>query len=800
MKIYVATIALFTALGASIFANTFTVTNIADTGTGSLRQAITDANNHVGLDTIAFNIPGSGVHTITPATALPSIVDPLTIDGYTQPGAKPNTNGPGLGDNAVLRIEIDGTNAAPGIATGCLVVDLGGGGSTIRGLVINRCPKAAITLGNSVGGNVIEGNFIGTNSTGSVAMGNGAGVVLVDNGSGESNDTIGGITPDARNLLSGNLGDGIVFAANAAGSGHHVEGNFIGVNAAGTAALGNAGTGIALRFATTNNVIGGTTAAARNIISGNMSFGIFISNLARPNQVTGNSIQGNFIGTDLTGTIALGNGGDGIQINDFNNMVGGSTSGVGNVIAANSGSGISTNADTSLVQGNSIGTDVSGTINLGNHFDGVFVNANSTVIGGTAAGTANKIGFNGGNGINVFTTNNIGNAFNQNSIFSNGHLGIDLGNDGVTLNDLGDADTGANNLQNFPVITSVTNSGGMTTIAGKLNSVASTTYRIEFFANDAIDPSGYGEGQTFVGFKNVTTNASGNVSFTATFPQIGAGQRVTATATDPNNNTSEFSGAIGQLLNISNRMEVLTGNSVLIGGFIIGGSGNKEVLLRALGPTLQNFGITGFLTDPTLELHDGAGALIMSNDNWKDTQQAAIMATGLAPPNDVESAILHTFTAGNYTAIVRGKNNTTGVALVEAYDVDKAIEPTLTNISTRGFVDTGQNVMIGGFISGNGIVRVIVRALGPTLTQFGVTNVLADPTLELHDANGALIASNDNWKDTQQAEIQASGFAPPNNAESAIIASRPPGNTTAIVSGKNNTTGNALVEVYFLPP
>jgi hypothetical protein len=149
---------------------------------------------------------------------------------------------------------------------------------------------------------------------------------------------------------------------------------------------------------------------------------------------------------------------------------------------------------------------------------------------------------------------------------------------------------------------------------------------------------------------------------------------------------------------------------------------------------------------------------------------------------------------------VRGKNNSTGVALFEVYDVDKAFDTTLTNISTRGFVDIGQNLMIGGFISGNGIVRVIVRALGPTLTQFGVTNVLADPTLELHDANGTIIASNDNWKDTQQAEIQASGFAPPNNAESAIIITRPPGNTTAIVSGKNNTTGNALVEVYILPP
>ena len=253
------------------------------------------------------------------------------------------------------------------------------------------------------------------------------------------------------------------------------------------------------------------------------------------------------------------------------------------------------------------------------------------------------------------------------------------------------------------------------------------------------------------------------------------------------------------LTNISTRLKVLTSNSVLIGGFIIGGTGTKEVLLRALGPTLTQFGVTGVLADPTLELHDGSGALITSNDNWKDTQQAAIAATGKAPPNDLESAILRPLNPGNYTAIVRGKNNTTGVGLVEAYDIDQAIDSTLTNISTRGFVDVGQNVMIGGFISGNGLAKVIIRALGPTLSQFGVTNVLADPMLELHDANGALIASNDNWKDTQQGEIQASGFAPPNALESAIITVPPAGNTTAIVRGKNNRTGNALVEVYVLP-
>jgi len=254
------------------------------------------------------------------------------------------------------------------------------------------------------------------------------------------------------------------------------------------------------------------------------------------------------------------------------------------------------------------------------------------------------------------------------------------------------------------------------------------------------------------------------------------------------------------LLNISTRMEVLTGNSALIAGFIISGTDGKEVLLRALGPTLAQFGVAGALADPTIELHNGAGAIIATNDNWKDTQQAAIAATGKAPPNDLESAILITPVPGNYSVVVRGKNNSTGVGLVDVYDLNEAVNATLTNISTRGFVDTGVNVMIGGLISSAGSVKVLVRALGPTLSQFGVPNVLADPTLELHDSNGALIASNDNWQDTQKAAIQASGLAPPNASEAAIIITKPAGNGTAIVRGKNNTSGNALVEVYRLPP
>jgi hypothetical protein len=226
------------------------------------------------------------------------------------------------------------------------------------------------------------------------------------------------------------------------------------------------------------------------------------------------------------------------------------------------------------------------------------------------------------------------------------------------------------------------------------------------------------------------------------------------------------------------------------------------VILRALGPTLGQppFNIPNSLADPILELHDSAGALITSNDNWGSASNAPdIQASGYAPPNSNESAILADLDPGNYTAIVRGVNNTTGIALVEGYDLDFTAASKFGNISTRGFVGTGAKVMIGGLIvHGPDSENVIIRGLGPTLIQFNLPNVLADPTLELRDVNGNLLASNDNWKDTQEAQIQASGYAPPNDLESAILATLTPANYTAILRGKNNTVGNALVEVYAL--
>jgi uncharacterized repeat protein (TIGR03803 family) len=254
------------------------------------------------------------------------------------------------------------------------------------------------------------------------------------------------------------------------------------------------------------------------------------------------------------------------------------------------------------------------------------------------------------------------------------------------------------------------------------------------------------------------------------------------------------------LLNISTRLDAQTGDNVLIGGFIISGTQPKEVIVRAIGPALGGFGVSGALADPVLELHEPDGTVI-TNDNWKDTQEAAITATNLAPSDELESAIVATLDPGAYTAILTGKDNTTGVALVEAYDLDQTVDSQLANISTRGLVQTGDSVMIGGFILGGGVgnANVLVRALGPSLTPLGVAGALVDPTLELHDENGAVIRSDDNWKDAQQSEIEATSLQPGNDLESAIFETLAPGAYTAIVTGKNGLTGVALVEVYRLP-
>jgi hypothetical protein len=262
------------------------------------------------------------------------------------------------------------------------------------------------------------------------------------------------------------------------------------------------------------------------------------------------------------------------------------------------------------------------------------------------------------------------------------------------------------------------------------------------------------------------------------------------------------SGPSPQALNISTRLQVELGDNAMIGGFIITGNNAKTVVLRGMGPSLANAGLSNVLADPVLELHGSNGALIVQNDNWRDTQETQIQNGGFQPKDNREAVIIATLQPGAYTGILTGKNQATGVGLVELYDIAQAADSQLGNLSTRGLVQTGNNVMIGGFILGRntGSTRVAIRGIGPSLSQSGLSNVLDNPTLELHDSNGAILVSNDNWSDDQASAsaLSANNLALQDSLESGIFTTLVPGAFTAILAGKNGSTGIGLIEIYNL--
>jgi CSLREA domain-containing protein len=543
---------IFLLLPHAAAAATITVTTTADDltpndGTVSLREAITAINAGSNLgdpdisaqspgtfgvnDTIIFNISGSGVKTINVGGnglgALPAITKPLTINGYMQPGA--SANALANGDNAVILIELNGADA--GANADGLALASGSAGSTIKGLAINRFSANGINVLSN--GNLIVGNFVGTNPAGDAAEPNQSDGIRISN---SSNNAVGGTTPDARNVVSGNQLDGIhvVGTLVSPATGNIIAGNFVGTNAAGTGSVGNKPGGSFVGTPEGNsmfgieisggnlNTVGGTTAGARNVVSLNL-VGIGIDNGAQQN-----IIEGNFSGVGADGVSPVGNNMQGIVMRSDDSA------------APPFGPG----------QPNEPGTSFN-------------------TIGGTTAGAGNLVEFNGTAGVAVFANPvatsgqpNIGNKIEGNSIFENGlsnpssEIGIDLTNgfvfpkdDGFTPNDSKGhgASNDPNNFQNFPVLTSVVMSGGSTTINGSLTQTVSpnTTFRVEFFASHPDPAGGQAEGETFIGSANVTTNGSGTVSFSPTFNvTLTATQTVTATATDPTGNTSEFSAGV----------------------------------------------------------------------------------------------------------------------------------------------------------------------------------------------------------------------------------------------------------------
>ncbi len=481
--------AVLALLAGTLPAATYTVTNTDDSGAGSLRQALTDANGNAGADTIEFNVTGagcdgSGVCTIAPVLPLPNVTDPVTIDGYTQPGASPNTIAQGATD-AVLKIVLSGVNLPFSWGLYATSDDV-----TIRGLVVNGF---GFGVGSNSSDNVsFRGCFIGVDASGSAAVPNDIGLFAYL-GTGI---VVGGPAPADRNLISGNISNGAKLERCTDGL---VQGNLIGTDASGAASIGSGSVGLRI------GVDSPGTAVRENVVAAAGSYGIHVGQMGS-DTVFGMTIQGNWVGTDVTGTAELGNLRDGILVDTNQVTIGGLGAGEGNVIAFNLGAGVLVAYDTPQPRQNPI--------------------------------RGNAIYSNGiGDGAGNFST-----------------LGIDLGDPGTsgqggpTANDQGDGDAGPNDHQNYPLIasavTALPTGTPSTTIQGTLDSVPSTQFAIDFYADAAClrRPQGFREGQSYIGTDTVTTDGNGHAVINTVLPiALGPGDRVTATATDPSNNTSEFS-------------------------------------------------------------------------------------------------------------------------------------------------------------------------------------------------------------------------------------------------------------------
>jgi CSLREA domain-containing protein len=568
-SVAVALLLVLAALADPAAADTITVNSTLDTvandGVCTLREAINSANNNVASGAMAneclagqaspeirFAIPGGAdaVQTITPTSGLPPLTVAVVIDGYTQGNASPNTQA--IGTDAELLIEIN-CSALP---SGAILFNVNTDGATIRGLVINQL--ASNTTGfwiNGHNGNTISGNYVETDTTGNT-FADSVNVGVPVNVVGNSNH-VGGTNPGDRNVIAGGHGYGSG-TISIAGTGNVVQGNYIGVSADGTSALQTAAPvyAIDLGFLGTSSgtLIGGAAPGAGNVIYGaaygiHMRFGI-----------TGTVIQGNYIGTDATGSHALGGGGYGIMIIGATNTTIGGV-GAGNVISGY-GDAITTYSGEAepgtVIQGNLIGSDSTGTHPIPNSGTGIHIGspgvdlaltATQSKVGGTAPGEGNTIAYTCGAGIAFDNSANYTRwPILGNSIHSNNGFGIRLGFTGLPQpNDAGDGDPGPNNLQNYPVITSAPVSSGSVSISGTLNSTPSKPFRIEFFSGIGCHASGNGEGRHFIGAMDaVMTDASGNASFNSSPFSMPAGHSVfTATATDPDGNTSEFSQCFG---------------------------------------------------------------------------------------------------------------------------------------------------------------------------------------------------------------------------------------------------------------
>ncbi|MDY0746607.1 cadherin-like domain-containing protein [Paucibacter sp. R3-3] len=764
----------------------------------SLREALLAINGTpaTSLPTIVnFGISGTGVHTITLGSALPTITQAVIIDGTTDDSFAANGNKP------AIVINVNGGTNRDGLRLGS-----GSGGSTIRGLVISNATGAAIYLDTGSNGNTIVGNYLGAlDSNGSiVSVSAGNYVVYV----ASANNVIGGTTAADRNVISPGSANYGLLLFGATATGNLIQGNYIGTDAAGTTRVTVAANAISIQSGAANNTIGGSAAGQGNVVATGAAQAMFLSG-----QGSGNVIQGNRVGISATGTLLGGqttaifvSAPGGVQILD--NWIGGGT-----------GSGISLSSSSNVVRGNRIGTDVAGTANWGMQQNGIVVAGSNNTIGGTSAGQGNTIA-NANQAATTFdgvaVSSGTGNAILGNSIYSTvagtSGLGLDLGTTGVTANDTGDGDTGANNLQNFPVLTQVTTDGsGNVTVSGTLNSTASSFYRIEVFANTTKTANGYGEGKTFLGFINVTTDASGNATFSSTLSAtVAAGSYITATATASVagfasfTDTSEFSATLMAISTTQTTLVVDTNADTVNGD------------TSSIYALLANKGSDGFISlreAITAINNTPAGSLpTLVNFNIAGNSVHTITLTGALPTITAPVVIDGTTDTGSVTAnggrpaIVLNGNGAAidGLVLGAGSGGSTVRGLVITNLTGNGvYILSGSNgnTVAGnyfGSVGANGLSNALavgsgIRVEGASNTIGGTTaanrNIVVGMSADAVRVTGASAANNvvqGNW-----VNVLPDGVTSVSSTGDGIVAAS--GATNTRIGGLNAGDGNWIV-------
>ncbi len=678
----------------------------------SLREALTYANATSGSDTITFDIPGSGVQTIQPDSALPAITDPVTIDGYSQTGASTSPR--------TIEIVIDGTNA--GSTTDGLTITAAS--SDVKGLAIVNFQNGVVLTTTGAHDNTIEGNFIGLTASGAQAANTNDGVLIH---LGAHVNTIGGTTEAARNVISGNDAAGVEVRGQSELTipgrqtiNNVVEGNSIGTDITGTDAIGNTGDGIVVADGAVPTLVTG------NLISGNGQAGVGYANNF---SAAGTHVTNNLIGTDITGTADLGNTGDGIKVSTTNGILGQS-----NVISGNGSNGVEfagTSSGATFVS-NYVGTGAGGTGSIGNDGNGFLIGGNNfDTIGAASTGTssgANVIAHNGLAGVAV--TSVMGDLIWSNAIFANGGLGIDLANDGVTANDPPealDADTGPNGLQNFPVLGSVALTESGATITGTLDSSASDTFEVQFFSSPSQDPSGYGEGQTYLGDETVNTDSAGHATFSADVATP-VGSWITATATlDYATDTSEFSAAI----------EVPAAPPL-----------SADLAIEKTGPTDATVGTPyDYELNITNDGPDAASNVVVLDDlppglDYVDSGSSSEcdLDTSTADPNDVKCTFPSILALGSRQPIIEVNPNTPGVVTNQVTVSSDTLDPDGTDNTSADVVTTVSNPT----------VDYAFAWVSPTNAPPNVNNAHAGSIMRIHFTLGGaygldVLASGSPW-------------------------------------------------------